>query len=155
MRFPAKITSRCIWVAISKSIDWVILHWYALGADGRANGCTVSWLSKFHRWVDYHIVLGTGTIISRVRAEWGIWVGYNHLISNKYVWNNCFVKNAHKMSRILPEFICKNNRFSAAYSCHIWRAWYNGSYTIMAKPIRASELRIMKIISRWCSTMRS
>ena len=26
------------------------------------------------------------------------------------------------------------------YSYHIWRAWYNGSYTMMAKPIRAVEL---------------
>ena len=41
------------------------------------------------------------------------WVGYNHLISNKCEWNNCFVKNAHKISWILPHFICKNNRFSA------------------------------------------
>ena len=31
-------------------------------------------------------------------------VGYNHLISNKYEWNNCFINNAHKISRILPDF---------------------------------------------------
>ena len=40
MRFPAKITSSCIWVTIP--VDWVILHWYACGADrwylGRAGG---------------------------------------------------------------------------------------------------------------------
>ena len=36
MRFPAKITSSCIWVAIP--VDWVILHWYACGADGRSLG---------------------------------------------------------------------------------------------------------------------
>ena len=34
MRFPVKITSSCIWVAIP--VDWVILHWYACGADGRS-----------------------------------------------------------------------------------------------------------------------
>ena len=33
MRFPVKITSSCIWVAIP--VDWIILHWYACGADGR------------------------------------------------------------------------------------------------------------------------
>ena len=33
MRFPAKINSSCSWVAIPS--DWVILHWYACGADGR------------------------------------------------------------------------------------------------------------------------
>ena len=27
-----------------------------------------------------------------------------------------------------------------AYSYRIWRAWYNGSYAMMAKPIRALEL---------------
>ena len=42
-----------------------------------------------------------------------IGVGYNHLISNKSEWHNCFIKNAHKISRILPNVICKNNRFSA------------------------------------------
>ena len=26
------------------------------------------------------------------------------------------------------------------YGYHIWRAWYNGSYTLMLKPIRALEL---------------
>ena len=41
MRFPAKITSSCIWVAIP--VDRVILHWYACGADGRSLGrCTVT-----------------------------------------------------------------------------------------------------------------
>ena len=57
------------------------------------------------------------------------------------------LKTPRKISRILSDFICKNNRFSACfcfranvYSCHIWRAWYNGSYAIMAKPIRAREL---------------
>ena len=51
------------------------------------------------------------------------------------------IKNAHRVSRILPDFICKNNRFLAcffilgdAYSYHVWRAWYNGSYNMMAKP---------------------
>ena len=42
-------------------------------------------------------------------------VGYNHLISNKRGWNNCFIKNAHKILKILPDFICKNNRFSACF----------------------------------------
>ena len=39
MRFPAKIISSCIWVAIP--VDWVILHWYACGADGRSGGRSV------------------------------------------------------------------------------------------------------------------
>ena len=58
MRFPSKITSSYIWVAIP--IDWVILHWFACGADGqsggRACGRTVTWLPKFLGWVDYFIL---------------------------------------------------------------------------------------------------
>ena len=30
-------------------------------------------------------------------------VGYNHLISNKREWNNCFIKNPHKISFNLPD----------------------------------------------------
>ena len=45
MRFPAKITSSCILVAIL--VSRVILHWYACGADGRSVGHTVTWLPKF------------------------------------------------------------------------------------------------------------
>ena len=39
-------------------------------------------------------------------------VGYNHLISNKREWNNCFIKNAHKIleqtgkDKGLPLFTC-------------------------------------------------
>ena len=70
-------------------------------------------------------------------ARW-IWDGYDHLVSNKCEWNIfCFIKNTHKISRILPYFIWKNNQFSAcfqfwvdAYSYPIWKAWYNGSYNI-------------------------
>ena len=68
------------------------------------------------------------TIIPRVRVGYemadrqrGAYrrVGYNHLISNKREWNNCFIKNAHKISTILPDFICKKKkkkqRFSACF----------------------------------------
>ena len=73
-------------------------------------------------------------------------VGYDQLISNKREWNDCFIKNAQKISRILADFICKNDRFqlvlilSRRVSYYIWRARYDGSYTMMAKPIRALEL---------------
>ena len=30
MRFPAKVTSSCIWVTIPG--EWIIFHWYACGA---------------------------------------------------------------------------------------------------------------------------
>ena len=39
----------------------------------------------------------------------------DHLISNKRELDDRFIKNAHKISRNLPDFICKNNRFSACF----------------------------------------
>ena len=47
-------------------------------------------------------------------ARW-IWVGYNHLVSNTRELNNCFIENAHKISKILADFICKNNQFWACF----------------------------------------
>ena len=67
MRFPAKITSSCIWVAMH--VDWVILHWYACGADGRLVGRMVTWLPNFLEWVDHYIFLGMGL---RSRALWAL-----------------------------------------------------------------------------------
>ena len=39
MRFPFKITSSCIWVAIP--VDLVILHWHACDADGLLEAVSV------------------------------------------------------------------------------------------------------------------
>ena len=39
-------------------------------------------------------------------------VGYNNLISNKHEWNNCFIKNSHKISikiKVLTLF-CKKKK---------------------------------------------
>ena len=49
MRFPAKITSSCIWVATP--VDWVILHWYACGMHERSLGRSVYGhvITKFSR----------------------------------------------------------------------------------------------------------
>ena len=47
MQFSAKITSSCIWVAIP--VDGVILHWYACGADGRAEGHVITKISRMGR----------------------------------------------------------------------------------------------------------
>ena len=45
--FPNKTLSY-IWVTIP--VDWIILHWYSCGADGRSGGrCTVTWLPNFFR----------------------------------------------------------------------------------------------------------
>ena len=44
-------------------------------------------------------------------AELAIIIAY----PSKRQSNDCFIKNAHKISRIIPDFIYKNNRFSACF----------------------------------------
>ena len=56
MRFPAKITSSCIWVAIP--VDRAILHWFACGAngrraDGRAYGHVITKFSRMGRLLHF------------------------------------------------------------------------------------------------------
>ena len=48
------------------------------------------------------------TIIPQVRVGYEMvdsmrLVGYNHLISNKGEWNNCFIKNAPKIEQTKPK----------------------------------------------------
>ena len=69
MRFPAKITSSCIWVAIP--VDWVILHWYACGADGRSGGRSVYGhvITKFSRMGRLLHFLTHGAPLARFARE--------------------------------------------------------------------------------------
>ena len=63
-------------------------------------------------------------------------VGYNHLISNKREWNNCFIKNNHEIWLDLADLTLQEqleDNLMVASS----RAWYNGSYTMVAKPIKS------------------
>ena len=86
------------------------------------------------------------TIISRARVGYEMTdsqlgatrlVGYNHLVSNKRVWNNSFIKNNHEKSPNLVDLGIFS--FSPdAYSYHICWAWYNGSHTVAAKPIKTN-----------------
>ena len=66
-------------------------------------------------------------------------VGYNHLISNRREWNNCFIKNHQQILLDFADFAWleqpEGNLMDA-----ISRVWYNGSYTIAAKPIKTLEL---------------
>ena len=59
------------------------------------------------------------------------------------------MKNAHKISRILPDplILEKTTDFQFVFNFEqtrtvtiIWRAWYKGQYTMMAKAIRTLEL---------------
>ena len=86
---------------------------------------------------------------------WAPGRGYNHLISNKCEWNNCFIKNAQKILRILPDCICKNNRFSTCTVYTIFGEHGNGSCTMMAKPIRALEFDSQKYSNDSTSLLNS
>ena len=66
MRFPAKITSSCIWVAIP--VDWVILHWYACGVDGRAYGHVITKISRMGR-LPHFLRLGLSSRALRARLK--------------------------------------------------------------------------------------
>ena len=47
----------------------------------------------------------------RVGYELAIFISYPTSASGVIV----FINNAHKISRILPDFICKNDRFTARF----------------------------------------
>ena len=71
-------------------------------------------------------------------------VGYNHLISNEREWNTCFIKNHQQILLDFADFAWleqpEGNLMDA-----ISRVWYNGSYTIAAKPIKTLELHYTMI----------
>ena len=71
-------------------------------------------------------------------------VGYDHLISNKHEWNNCFIKNHQEILLDYADFAWleqpEGNLMNA-----ISRVWYNGSYTIATKPIKMLELHYTMI----------
>ena len=70
-------------------------------------------------------------------------VGYNHLVSNKREWNNCFIKNNQEILLDLADFASRTT--ARQFMVAISRTWYNGSYTIAAKPIKSLELHYTMI----------
>ena len=68
-------------------------------------------------------------------------VGYNHLISNKREWNNCFIKNHHQILLDFADFAWleqpEGNLMDA-----IFRVWYMYKD---AKPIKMLELHYTMI----------
>ena len=66
-------------------------------------------------------------------------VGYNHLVSNKREWNNCLIKNSQGILLDLAYFALQEQP-EDNLMVFISRTWYNGSYTMAAKPIKFLEL---------------
>ena len=70
--------------------------------------------------------------------------GYNHLISNKREWNNCFIKNNKEILLNLADLALQEQQ-EGNLMVAISRAWYNGSYTMAAKPSKSLELHYTMI----------
>ena len=68
-------------------------------------------------------------------------VGYNHVISNKREWNNCFSQE----KSLDPADFALQEQSEDNLMVAISRAWYNGSYTMAAKPIKSLELHYTMI----------
>ena len=64
-------------------------------------------------------------------------VGYNHLISNKREWNNCFVKNNQEILLDLADFALQEQTEDNLIVSTISRAWYSGLYAMAAKSIES------------------
>ena len=71
-------------------------------------------------------------------------VGYDHLISNKREWNNCFIKNHQEILLDFADFAWLEQPEGNLMDAISW-VWYNGSYTIAAKPIKTLELHYSMI----------
>ena len=58
------------------------------------------------QYEQFHVGARSWPYISNNYSQSARWiVGYNHLISDKREWNNCFIKNTHEISRIRPDFL--------------------------------------------------
>ena len=71
-------------------------------------------------------------------------VGYNHFISNKREWNNCFIKNHQQILLDFADFAWSEQPEGNLMDA-ISLVRYNGSYTITAKPIKTLELHYTMI----------
>ena len=79
-----------------------------------------------------------GFLKSLIDSQGRSWrrVGYNHLISNKREWNKCFIKNNQEILLDLADFTLQEQTEDNLMVA-ISQAWYNGSYTMAAKPIKS------------------
>ena len=59
-------------------------------------------------------------------------------------WNNCFIKNNQEILLYLADFALQEQAKDNLMLTFSW-IWYNGSYTIAAKPIKSLELHYTTI----------
>ena len=90
-----------------------------------SRGDSTRFCGRFNKAIIPLALVGYEMIIanSALRASLAI----NHLIPNKREWNNCFIKNAHKISLNLPDFnnLVRTNRkrqgTSAIHMSHVYQ----------------------------------
>ena len=114
MRFLAKITSSCIWVAIPLLIELFYIGMSVVLTDGLSGGrsdgwCTVTWLPNSLGWVDYFISLAreSSAINIKLKCDW---------------WRNTIDENLYKEVIIPTNWFFRisqktesNNYFSIHY----------------------------------------
>ena len=82
-------------------------------------------------------------------------VGYNHLISNLRKCDNGFIKNSQEILLDLADFALQEQREDNLIVA-VSLTWYNGSYTMVAEPIKYLELHysmtqfLVKTIRQTC-----
>ena len=69
-------------------------------------------------------------------------IGYNHLISNKL---KCFIKNNQDILLDLTDFALQEQTEDNWMVAISW-AWFNGSYTMVAKPVKYLKLYYTRIL---------
>ena len=121
------------------------------------------------RWFacSYHYVISACFYIARSlgfisHVVWYLGLAPLFIISGVFLLGKggyLLVKNANEISRILPDLICKNIRFSACFefwadsTVTIFRENGTMAHILMVKPIRALELHypMIRFVIRWCS----
>ena len=64
--------------------------------------------------------------------------GYNHLISNKHKWNNCFIKNNQETLLDLADFALQEQPEDNSMSLFLGHGIMAHTYTMAAKPMQSN-----------------
>ena len=156
-----QITLSCIWVPIP--VDWVILRWYACGADGRSLArslarCTVTWLPNFSGMGRLPLSLAMGL---RPRARFAlrydvIYCSRRCQILASLLWFDVKIKFTGYWIRYLCSFvyvnfvlICVSVSFYRITGKPHWRRWFS-SHHVKSK----SLLRVCPSFAMWHQNSR-
>ena len=104
-----------------------------------------SW-SRYFSFMYFHVFL-----INYQTSSYGFF-GFCLFFPNEITFSSILTNELKQfVSGAIPSLVKKKNSatfqlfWTDAYTDHIWRVWYNGSYTIMAEPIKTLELHYQMI----------